>query len=829
MSEPTAAAELTLRRLLRLLDLSRDLERNHDDSAFVRGREGEIVYVLDENVFEMFIHPYERRMLVETFYADLWSDSDKDDRSQWREFEAQAAMIASECIVARRMPGVVNANLHMTEPHRYELATRATDMQQVNRSELEQRVGAARHDQRGKLAQLRSMFPAAAANKAVSPPADLPAALAADLDELRLGKVNDSALTRLTVARLAADVLTGDLALEPVRQLRRVLTPPIRNRIVTLQPAPPLSTLDLRSIDVEAHDWYRRLVEELRRPGNSFRARKPDTRSLWNDARSIAFIRHVVLRTGQRRRILFITGDSLVFDAYRRWHASANPSDSHYGEPFFMRRVVQYSPIFNPVDSGGDLRLRALEGERHAALFDRMQQAVEALLLPLVSSVRSGPSDGIVQGAERERLALRLADHAKLLDDPELAAFAAKLGPDWTREERQRLLEIRDLWHQSHRLAIGASYDIISPRMNEEWLTIAERVLADGDDDGSASLVRYASDILDRLLDDTLQLWEPLAETFGFDGPGGRPRRRGPERLAFAMDMGAIGQAGRAAVFANAARRALELEEFANAERFASLAWRSAGDQADAALDRPSLELQYLHALTLKFLIGTIRPELSASAQPRQVSRRVALRVKQVHIRAARLLRQCLSQHFEDRGDEATTGPAEPSVLYLRGLSELASLNLFVATSLGLVLTDDPELRRDAEYHLRLARADLRRCISEEWSLTRTGWMIEAVRAQFMHNLAAAEVLAFLFSRPGEYESPDWLRPFLGPIAELRQQRDLHPVLAAELDAFLAMVSRIAPSVAGTARGAPPPTTISKMLPLDEELLRRILTTDFTE
>jgi hypothetical protein len=823
----TAEAELTLQRLLRLLDLSRDLERNHEDSAFVRGREGEIVHVLDENVFEMFIHPHEKRAQVATFYADLWSDSDGDDLAQWRGFEAQAAMIAAECLVARRMPGGSDLTLYMTEPHRYELAARATEMQEVALSELRQRVSAARRDQRHKLVLLRSMLRAAAANEAVLPPADLPAALAADLNELRVGRVGESALTRLMVARLAAEVLTEDRALEPLQQLRRVLTPPIRNRIATLQPAAPLSALDVQSIHVEAQAWYRRLVEELGRPGNAQRTRKPDSRSLWNDARSIAFIRHVVLRTGSRRRILFVTGDALVFNAYRRWHASADPSASHYGEPFFMRRVVQYSPIFNPVDSGGDLRLRALEGERSAALFDRMQQAVEALLLPLVSFVGVGSSDGISQGTERERLALRLADYSKLADDPKLTAFAEKLGREWTRTERQRLLEIRDLWHQSQRLAIGASYDIIAPRMDEERLTIAEGTLADNDAGGNASLFQYASTILERLLDDTMQLWEPLAKTFGFDGPGGRPRRRGPERLAFAMDMDAIGQTSRAAVFAGAARRALELEEFANAERFANLASRSFGNRADAVQDRPSLELQYLHALTLKFLIGTIKPELSGATEPQKVALRVALRVKHVHAQAARLLRNCLSEHFEGWVKEAKTGPAEQSVLYLRALSELASLNLFAATSLGLALTDDTDLRQDATYFLRLARADLRRCVREEWSLARTGWMIEAVRSQFMHNLASAEVLTFLFSQPEEYELPDWLRPFVRRIVELRQERDLHPVLAAELDAFIAMAGPLARPAAGKARGAPPPAAVSVSSPLDAELLRRIHRTSF--
>jgi hypothetical protein len=96
-----------------------------------------------------------------------------------------------------------------------------------------------------------------------------------------------------------------------------------------------------------------------------------------------------------------------------------------------------------------------------------------------------------------------------------------------------------------------------------------------------------------------------------------------------------------------------------------------------------------------------------------------------------------------------------------------------------------------------------------------------------MHNLASGEVLAFLLSPPDGYALPDWLRPFVKRIAVLRQQLRLHPLLAAELDAFLEMAGPVARPAAGAVPRIPPPAAVSVSLPLDAELLRRIRGTNF--
>ena len=65
--------------------------------------------------------------------------------------------------------------------------------------------------------------------------------------------------------------------------------------------------------------------------------------SIWNDARSIALIEWLSTQLPSSERMVFVTGDQTLFDAYRRAY-----EDSGYRQnrkrAFFLRRVTQYSP-----------------------------------------------------------------------------------------------------------------------------------------------------------------------------------------------------------------------------------------------------------------------------------------------------------------------------------------------------------------------------------------------------------------------------------------------------------------------------------------------------
>jgi len=62
-----------------------------------------------------------------------------------------------------------------------------------------------------------------------------------------------------------------------------------------------------------------------------------------------------VLGVGQAQsgsRIVFVTADTVLFDTYRRWYANLSLDDEAYLQPFCLRRLRQYAPSFNLIDSG---------------------------------------------------------------------------------------------------------------------------------------------------------------------------------------------------------------------------------------------------------------------------------------------------------------------------------------------------------------------------------------------------------------------------------------------------------------------------------------------
>lgn len=110
---------ITLRKFWRLLELTRDMDRNESDADFIRNG-GKILYVFDENIFELFIRPqaylkYAR--YIELFYADYWRDEIDDVAvaDNMREINAQSALITAEYIFSGVLPGQESGSIYMTE------------------------------------------------------------------------------------------------------------------------------------------------------------------------------------------------------------------------------------------------------------------------------------------------------------------------------------------------------------------------------------------------------------------------------------------------------------------------------------------------------------------------------------------------------------------------------------------------------------------------------------------------------------------------------------------------------------------------------------------
>lgn|GEM_PF-5687556 len=88
-------------------------------------------------------------------------------------------------------------------------------------------------------------------------------------------------------------------------------------------------------------------------------------------------------RVYSNQRLAFVTGDRLLFSAYRRWYASLKPGCALYYQSFLLRRAPQYLPVFNIADSDNDIS-KGIEGHvQTREIFARLLSLIEIVLLPL--------------------------------------------------------------------------------------------------------------------------------------------------------------------------------------------------------------------------------------------------------------------------------------------------------------------------------------------------------------------------------------------------------------------------------------------------------------
>ena len=95
-----------------------------------------------------------------------------------------------------------------------------------------------------------------------------------------------------------------------------------------------------------------------------------------SDAKSIAYVHWIARhRLTRHERIVLVTGDAPLYEAYCSWHA-----EQPLGEAFLLRRVNQFAPLINPHDMPNDIRAGEKGGYQ---LFDSIRRAMEAPLLPI--------------------------------------------------------------------------------------------------------------------------------------------------------------------------------------------------------------------------------------------------------------------------------------------------------------------------------------------------------------------------------------------------------------------------------------------------------------
>jgi len=230
--KPSREQENATRQILRLVDLAGDLARNASDGAYARETNSEIIAVLDENIFEMFVHPFRHRESAETFYADVWSLSAQPG-PEWRSFAAQAALLTSEYLISVLAPRNRGQNIYMTEFHQWELAHRVEILQEDLKQAAASQPTKYRTELSRKLRIFGDLFKDR--NSAATSIRDSgDEFLVRDLERLS-NDVDRPMLDRLCAARIAAQFLANAEIAEPIDQLHRVVARAIQHRLKTLE------------------------------------------------------------------------------------------------------------------------------------------------------------------------------------------------------------------------------------------------------------------------------------------------------------------------------------------------------------------------------------------------------------------------------------------------------------------------------------------------------------------------------------------------------------------------------------------------------------------
>lgn len=726
-SELRAIQDRVVRKLGMLVHCARILDHNRDDADF-RRRDGQIYYVLDTNVCQAFLEPLPNAQFTELFHSPRW-----DQHSGVDAFNAQTAMLACEFIFSSHLKSA-NDKLYMSGPHLAELHTQVTILR--NRlMRLSRDAGATAAAQR----YIEEID--AASRLRTQRPSHLIETIGKDITEMWSGpgarapteKEFSTALDSY-VMRAICRFLAQEDRFEPTEQLTRFFSPGFGQRIQTLEMLFPIDEEEEVSIQALQKDWDDALKRELRfrlATMSSEQDRRKEeadrTGSIAADARTLAHLQWATShRLQQRERAVFITGDRLILNAYRRWYAKS------HGTSFLVRPIALYAPQFNLQDASA-------KHSRAAGVFEATRTVLEGVILranfALMNEQRkrrlSRAADPFTATRARDQFCLD-AEYGDPIDPDFLEDLFGMAGnPDSLRNEEHRLDMIASLMRNVEQISVGALPHLVRDRVEQasqraRKLSDLLRSLADPSD----IIGRWVEERLDHALKSELVFAAPLAAhqvkvLASHRSP--TPRAEIDLYLRFPIQgellttheyvrelkkhedpgplMKDIADAP-ALVFALASWLAFRHHLWSDAIRyaeFASIAARNRLDEPDAGEDERAeehfFECKYLKAISLRYRMASTAPD------PARDDSDLWQRWLQS---AEQELNECIEHHNKQRGQR---------VQELRALSERAAVRLVYCAwaTLGK-LRDLPVYKRVSMRvgpTLLSAATDLNFCYSE--------------------------------------------------------------------------------------------------------------------
>lgn len=789
-------------QIFNFISLSSDIVRNQYDADFSDAG-GQIIYCFDSTVFNLFFDTVRWRHAVSSFYGNNWNSNKKS--SQWQRIEAQSALIASEHLLSEDLPGAKNRTIYLTPWHRAELA--------ANIDSLVKKYESGTLDQKKIEAEIKRKLRFLSLSRRVKTdvkfmPKSRDSFLKNDLESLRAHLSQRSSLWRYEMTRRAASLLVQCETSERLDQIHRIVTRPLRQRIKALNQLFHVAPDEQDEMATDARMWFLRIVREIEGDdGRNVNRRTP--MGLWNDARSLAFVRWAAKKARRDQRLVLVTSDDRVFDAYRRWWADEGVTPSGETEQFILRRSFQYTPIFNLRDSRNDLsRTKGMHAEIQK-LFFRIKEAVRMTLLPFNLAQIDGGNEigGLAQNRQFEYMAMRAKDYKSGEPDAVIEFFMNRLNKEWYTEQSDAISDITELWREIERIGIGFFYDQVLKRLEDDnYLFGIEGETVD-EDGVSVDALRYLTKSLETLTSKTRLAYLPITEAFlneqFFDEDDNESRA--PKTLWYTLPNGKSiyemirdwprrGESNEKfhseaivsnaeAPFVLAAGFALRKHDWWKAEEFAGYALSAAKTRDPSSCDLA--ELLFLDALTKRFRLGSlaIRSHAQGADTPSTVSIETIKSAGELYSLAAASLDRSL------RIIHSESVTPETILMNLRGKSELAALMLFLTMHEGFsdyLRSDEDPL--NTKTLISRAQSEILTCIVEGKKASRTidEDRFRIVRLQYLHNAAASEVVKYILHDPEQY-SPnlEFLRvASIFHEKSYKQLEQINPLMTAERIVF---------------------------------------------
>ncbi|BBF82623.1 hypothetical protein [Asticcacaulis excentricus] len=691
--DSTALADL-LRYQLKLVDLSIDIDRNMADSeAQLAIRPTETVYVFDSNVFELFIDPLDERGEQLSLHSEAWLKmcgiTDPEELGRLKAIVPQTALLTTEYLFSTRFPRSGDSYIYMTEWHFYEYARRLTELTRTlwKSSVSDQR------DPKTRFKQIREAkaFLDNPSEDLTSKLAELDALLSQDVDNLlNLGLLKPAELNPFVANRLLLNVLCHDNELEKIDQINRLLETAISQRI-RLLPRKYHIRQDRSRFDAHASVWEVRLRRE--RMKDKKKARRPE--ALADDAKSLAHVEWAAEAAEDLdERLVFITADDLIFDAYRRWYTDLKLDDA-IRPPFVVRRLAQYAPLYNMADSSNAL------GDNVKGLFYKVRMLLKTALVPLMLTIDRGLglAKNLAPSQRKTAASLYLKEPQNLIEVETFKALTEVMRKEDSSQKRAALDRIMAELRLVERTTLGLADEYVRARL-DEWERALPEINQPHPEVYEQAFRTYIQAKIQTAIESSRHFSLPLALRFikdwRLEKHDVRPRApivfmgklagstetnlaailnqslsQARAALPITDDQWEVIGADPAATFSMAGWLCLVSEKWAEAEQYADLClmWAKANAMPPTSVHTvEQAEYYFLCAVTKRFKIGSTGPTARLDTQTA-----IARQFKE----AAGLLTVCIEFHSERAALDI-----EEALRTVRAESELAALNLFYAATL---------------------------------------------------------------------------------------------------------------------------------------------------